>query len=82
MIKFIMFLVRARLGLKKGERFQFANQKSEYDRYYFTSTHLIKECFDERKLVYWERLAHVKLNYILSKKCEIVKCNVPRKRCR
>lgn len=83
MTKRIIFLIRRKLGLKKGERFQFANQKSEHDRYYFTSTNLIKECFDPRKSSYWERWANVKLNYIVSDKCEIVKCEgIPRRRCR
>lgn len=83
MRRLIMFLIRRKLGLKKGERFQFANQASKQDRYYFTSTHLLKECYDARKGHYWERWANLKLNYILSDQCKIVKCEgIPRRRCR
>ena len=34
--KFILFLIRRRLGLKKNERFRFANQRSKLDYYFFT----------------------------------------------
>lgn len=73
MTKLIIFLIRIKLGLKKGERFQFDNQKSDYDRYYFTSTQLMKEQWDPKKCRYWERQSNVKLNYILSNRCHIVK---------
>jgi hypothetical protein len=71
MTKLIIFLIRTRLGLKKGERFQFANQKSTMNKYYFTDTELRKEHFEN--LVWRDRPSNVKLNYILSNKCKIVK---------
>lgn len=71
MTKLIMFLIRKRLGLKKGEHFRFANQKSPYDEYWFTDTKLLKKC--SNGVSYYTRLANVKLNYIVDKKCKIVK---------
>ena len=57
------------LGLKKEERFQFTNQKSTVDKYYFTSTHLMKE--HRGSDGYYNRPSNVKLNYILGHKCQI-----------
>lgn len=74
MLRLIMFLIRIKLGLKKGERFQFANQKSEYDRYYFTATNILKENWSFRKGCYYTTLSNIKLNYILSDECKITKC--------
>ena len=34
MKRLIIFLVRKKLGLKKGEHFRFANQASRYNTYY------------------------------------------------
>ena len=73
MTKLIIFLIRRKLGLKKGQRFKFDNQKSDYDWYYFTSTQLLKDQWDGKKCCYWTRPANVKLNYILSDKCKISK---------
>ena len=36
MKRLIVFLVRKKLGLKKGEHFRFTNQSSPYNTYYFT----------------------------------------------
>lgn len=73
MTKLIIFLIRRKLGLKKGEEFQFANQKSKIDRYYFTDTTLMKRHW-ELNGPCWEKKSNVKLNYILSDGCKIVKC--------
>lgn len=72
MVQIIIFLIRTRLGLKKGERFQFANQVSDTNRYYFSSTQLMKEVVSKHGC--YELPSNIKLNYILSDKCEIVKC--------
>ena len=67
MKRLIIFLIRRRLGLKKGERFQFTNQKSTIDRYYFTSTKLMKEHHDKNQG--YTRPSNVNLNYVLSDPC-------------
>ena len=66
MKKLIIFLVRKKLGLKKYEQFQFANQKSNAV-YYFTDDQVVKV---------WRSDAgpsSVSLNYLLSDECEIVR---------
>ena len=70
--RLIIFLVRKRLGLKKGERFQFHNQASKHDTYYFDSECVLK---DHYKSNGYEVIAHshVSLNYLLDDRCKIVK---------
>ena len=62
----VIFLVRKRLGLKKGEEFRFVGQKSK-DIYYFTNSELRKEMFGH------DVKSNVSLNYLLSDECEIKK---------
>lgn len=72
MKRFIIFLIRKRLGLKKLERFKFRNQKSPNNYYYFK-----KECL--MKKVYFDNgssmvvASNVSLNWILNDECEIIK---------
>ena len=69
--RLIIFLVRKRLGLKKYETFQFANQRDEFNYYWFNDTEL-------RKYVSKEGIAvdaHVSLNWILHDECEILTCD-------
>ena len=70
MKRLIIFLVRKKLGLKKGEHFRFANQASRYDTYYFTDDavmkHFIRLKGDDIK-------SSVSLNWLLDDECEIVK---------
>lgn len=61
----ILYLIRQRLGLKRNERFQFVNQKSDAV-YWFT-----KECV-MKKDKYGTRLSTVSLNWLLDDECEIV----------
>lgn len=82
----ILFLIRRRLGLKKGERFRFDNQKSKFDEYFFTDTELMK--FEPKFVPYrndakWEieqgvnahyRPSSVSLNWLLNDECKITKC--------
>lgn len=64
MKKFIIRLVRKRLGLKKGEKFKFTNQKTN-DTYYFTEEAIMKI----------ENNGHVRssvsLNWLLDDDCEV-----------
>ena len=71
MKRLIIFLIRRRLGLKKNERFRFANQKST-DIYWFTDTALVK---DVCPYLGYEKVVNsgVKLNYLLSDECKVVK---------
>lgn len=66
MKRLIIFLIRTRLGLKKHEKFQFANQKSKHDMYYFTSTEIkkIEGC--------QVRNSSVSLNWLLDDECEVI----------
>ena len=67
--KFIVFLIRYRLGLKKGRRFRFANQKTD-NVYYFTEYRLIKIPEDKRTVSRAEK-SLVSLNWLLSEDCEV-----------
>lgn len=67
MRRFIIFLIRMKLGVKKHQTFRFDNQKSKTDTYYFTATHLLKiEGCGIRE-------ANVSLNWLLDDKCKIIK---------
>ena len=71
MKRLIIFLVRKKLGLKKGEHFQFANQSSPYNTYYFTDDAVMKH-FGR-----WKGSDDVKssvsLNWLLDDECEVIK---------
>ena len=71
MKRLIIFLVRKKLGLKKGEHFRFANQASRYNTYYFTDDAVMKH-FGR-----WKGADDVKssvsLNWLLDDECKIVK---------
>lgn len=64
--KFIVFLVRKRLGLKKYQPFRFSNQKHSCDYYYFTPDDLTKF----RDIDGVRYLSSVSLNYLLSDACK------------
>lgn len=70
MRRFIIFLVRRHLGLKKFQWFRFVNQKSNDDVYYFTSTKILKIEKDSNGLVRI-RDSSVSLNWLLDDECEI-----------
>lgn len=67
MKRLIIFLIRRRLGLKKGDRFQFKNQKTR-DLYFFTDESLMKVEYITGGI---HRLSGVSLNWLLSDECEI-----------
>lgn len=64
--RLIIFLIRKRLGLKKYEKFQFANQSSKRNMYYFTSTEVMK--IEGCKV----RPSSVSLYWLLNDNCEII----------
>lgn len=67
MKRLIVFLVRKRLGLKKYERFTFANQKSTAE-YYFG-----EECLMKVGIYGTHYQSNASLNWLLNDECEIVK---------
>ena len=67
--KIIIFLIRCRLRLKKGQRFRFKNQKTD-NVYYFTEYRLIKIPEDKRPVSRAEK-SLVSLNWLLSDECEV-----------
>ena len=66
MKKIVMYLVRKKLGLKKNEKFQFVNQKSDAV-YYFTEEAIMKRWRGQTML------SGVSLNWLLDDDCEIRK---------
>lgn len=64
MRRFIIFLVRKRMGLKKYEKFKFANQKTDAV-YYFTESVVMKQWLN------YTSLSSVSLNWLLDDDCEI-----------
>ena len=71
MTRLILFLIRLKLGVKKNERFEFANQKSIYNYYYINSDNIYKVI--PRKFNTITRPANVSLKWLLDPKCEIVR---------
>ena len=63
MRRLIVFLIRRRLGLKSFETFQFTNQNSETEYYYFTETGLMKVSGD------YIAPSKVSLNWLLDTHC-------------
>lgn len=74
MKRLIIFLVRKRLGLKKGEHFRFIEQKHRGDYYYFESECLKKVTVDGNIMV--EGLSRVSLNWLLNDDCVIQKSGI------
>ena len=63
----IMFLIRKKLGVKKGQLFRFMNQKSKA-WYYIGDEYLVKVCFKEPKKI---EKSNVSLNWLLDDECSI-----------
>lgn len=66
MRKFILFLIRRKLHVRKWQRFQFANQKTSAE-YYFGENVIWKEWNGKLEK------SHVSLNWLLDPECEICK---------
>lgn len=64
--KVIVFLIRKRLGLKKGQAFQFENQKSKVEYYMFVNSILLK--VNEDGIAEY---SHVSLNWLLDDNCVV-----------
>lgn len=70
--RLILFLIRIKLGVKKYEEFQFTNQRSERDYYYFGKRVFWKVEFDEEGRPHSDH-SHVSLNWLLDPECKIRK---------
>lgn len=68
MNRFIIYLIRKKLGLKKYEDFKFIGQKTDA-MYYFT------ECAVMKRWRGQTMLSGVSVNWLLDKDCEIEKVN-------
>ena len=67
--KFILFLIRMKLGVRKYEHFRFTNQKNP-DIYFFTNRHLKKMVpYGEGK--YWYTRSGVSINWLLDRNCKV-----------
>lgn len=64
--RIVLFLIRRKLGIKKFQEFQFANQKTDAI-YFFGHTGINKRWKGE------EVPSNVSLKWILNDKCEIIK---------
>lgn len=70
MKRLILFFIRRKLGLKKHEKFRFANQNSQSDYYYFSNDRLMKRQFDKDGRGFLKE-SKVKLNWILDDECRV-----------
>lgn len=69
--RIIIKLIMCKLGLRKGEYFQFANQHNKHSFYYFEDEKLMKHSGKNKPYK-----SQVPLNFLLSDECEIVKRGV------
>jgi len=65
-VRLVIFLLRKKLGVKKDQTFQFENQRSEVEYYWFNGTRLAK--VREGGLFEY---AHVSLNWLLDDNCKV-----------
>lgn len=65
MRRIVMYLLRKKLGLKKNQRFQFAEQKSDAV-YYISDSHVMKYYHGRTSL------SNVSVNWLLSDECDII----------
>ena len=70
--RLIIFLIRKKLGLRLYEKFQFENQKSKHDYYFFNETTMFKCHWEEgMKFHLPPRESSVCLNFLLSEECNV-----------
>ncbi len=65
MRRFILFLVRLKLGIRKNQYFRFSNQRT-------SALYYICECGVMRVDGANERMSNVSINWLLDDKCEIL----------
>jgi hypothetical protein len=72
----ILFLIRKRLGLKKGEEFQFVNQRNKLKWYYIGSTKIMKQYYSPEGTCDITCHSNIGLNWLLDDRCKIIKKEV------
>lgn len=65
----ILKLIMKQLGVKKGEHFQFADQREEFVEYYFTDEAMIRIDTETGET----KESRTTLNYLLSDNCKIIR---------
>ena len=65
----ILKLIMKQLGVKKGEHFQFADQREEFVEYYFTDEAMMRVDTKTGEV----KESRTTLNYLLSDNCKIVR---------
>lgn len=65
--RLIIFLVRKKLKLKKGQQFHFKNQANTADCYYFSDEKIVK--VKKSNGVELLRNSNISLNFLLSDEC-------------
>ena len=65
----ILKLIMKQLGVKKGEHFQFADQREEFVEYYFTDDTMMRVDTETGEI----KESRTTLNYLLSDNCKIVR---------
>ena len=65
----ILKLIMKQLGVKKGEHFQFADQREEFVEYYFTDEAMIRVDTTTGEV----KESRTTLNYLLSDNCKIIR---------
>ena len=74
MTRLIVFLIRRKLGLRKGEHFRFTNQRTRANYYYFDSSALRKVSIHDNMVT--DVLSDVPINWLLSDDCSIQKTGI------
>lgn len=69
--KLIIFLICKKLGIKRYQEFQFDNQKSEFEYYWFNNDSLMKMRVDGVA-----EESHVSLNWLLNDNCIVNVVNI------
>ena len=65
----ILKLIMKQLDVKKGEHFQFADQREEFVEYYFTDEAMMRVDTETGEV----KESRTTLNYLLSDNCKIVR---------
>lgn len=66
--KRILRLIMKKLKVKKGEHFQFADQREEFVEYYFTDETMMRVDTETEEV----KESRITLNYLLSDNCKII----------
>ena len=71
MRRFILFLIRRKLGVRKFQAFRFVNQASPTEYYYFSKDELVKVYYRGERI----KASNASLNWMLHDDCKVVLCS-------